>query len=161
LLALNLLKIQKFTTIFPCFFTGMLCFLSICLRNPLMKKKTEEARNVVIKELNATLLFRARICEPSKEPRNRFPAWQAGMTTLFGVHRPATLHRLAESIPWNRFLGTLKFFKFGLCLSHVHIFNDETSLLLSSMTIYSKLPRVDVSPCGYVTVTFIFKIGGS
>jgi hypothetical protein len=34
------------------------------------------------------------------EPRNRFPAWWAGMTTLFDV--PARqLHRLAESIPWN------------------------------------------------------------
>ncbi len=26
---------------------------------------------------------RARICKPFKEPRNRFPAWRAGMTTLF------------------------------------------------------------------------------
>ncbi len=29
--------------------------------------------------------------------------------------RPARLHRLAELIPWNRFLGSLKVLKFGLC----------------------------------------------
>jgi hypothetical protein len=28
---------------------------------------------------------RARICKLCKEPRNRFPAWQAGTTTLFDV----------------------------------------------------------------------------
>jgi hypothetical protein len=28
---------------------------------------------------------RARICRPFKEPRNRFPAWRAGTTTLFVV----------------------------------------------------------------------------
>ncbi len=32
------------------------------------------------------------------------------------THRPARQHRLAESIPWNRFLGSLNFYKFGLCL---------------------------------------------
>jgi hypothetical protein len=46
-------------------------------------------------------------CKPSKETRNQFPAWRAG--------RPvARLHRLAESIPWNRFLGSLNVYKFGL-----------------------------------------------
>ncbi len=29
-------------------------------------------------------------------------------------YRPATLHRLAESIPWNRFLGSVNVYKFGL-----------------------------------------------
>ncbi len=34
---------------------------------------------------------RARIWKPFKEPRNRFPAWRAGMTILFDVlARPAT-----------------------------------------------------------------------
>ncbi len=28
---------------------------------------------------------RTRICRPFKEPRNRFPAWRAGTTTLFFV----------------------------------------------------------------------------
>ncbi len=27
----------------------------------------------------------ARICKPFKEPRNQFPAWRAGTTTLFDV----------------------------------------------------------------------------
>ena len=30
-------------------------------------------------------LSRTCICRPFKEPRNRFPAWQAGTTTLFVV----------------------------------------------------------------------------
>ncbi len=33
-------------------------------------------------------------------------AWRAGTTIL---------HRLAESIPWNRYLGSLNVYKFGLC----------------------------------------------
>jgi hypothetical protein len=31
-------------------------------------------------------------------------------------YRPARLHSLAELIPWNRFLGSLKVEKFGLCI---------------------------------------------
>ncbi len=31
-------------------------------------------------------------------------------------YRPVRLHRLAESIPWNRFLGSLKVYKFGFRL---------------------------------------------
>ncbi len=30
------------------------------------------------------------------------------------TYRPARLHRLAESVPWNRFLGSLIVYKFGL-----------------------------------------------
>jgi hypothetical protein len=30
--------------------------------------------------------------------------------------RPARLHRLAESIPWNRFLGSIEVKKYRLCL---------------------------------------------
>jgi hypothetical protein len=29
-------------------------------------------------------------------------------------YQPARLHRLAESIPWNRFLGSLNVYKYGL-----------------------------------------------
>ncbi len=32
-------------------------------------------------------------------------------------YRPARLHCLAELVPWNRFLGSLKVKKFGLCCS--------------------------------------------
>jgi hypothetical protein len=41
-----------------------------------------------------------RICRPFKDPRNRYPEWRAGTTTLFDV--PA---RYAG----NRFLGSLTF----------------------------------------------------
>jgi hypothetical protein len=36
------------------------------------------------------------------------------MTTLFDLPARQTINKLAESIPWNRFLGSLKFYKFGL-----------------------------------------------
>jgi hypothetical protein len=29
-------------------------------------------------------------------------------------YRPARLHRLAKSIPWNRFLGSINVYKYGL-----------------------------------------------
>jgi hypothetical protein len=32
------------------------------------------------------------------------------------VYRPAKLHRLADLIPWNLFLGSLNVYKFGLRL---------------------------------------------
>ncbi len=56
----------------------------------------------------------ARICEPFKASKNRFQAWRAVMITLFDVYWPR-LFRLAESISWNRFLGSLNVYKFGLC----------------------------------------------
>ncbi len=49
-----------------------------------------------------------------KEPRNRFPAWRAGTTSLFDLPARQTINRLSESIPWNRFLGSLNVYKFGL-----------------------------------------------
>jgi hypothetical protein len=39
--------------------------------------------NIALKE--TPLMYRARICKPFKEPRNRFPAWPAGTTTLLVV----------------------------------------------------------------------------
>ncbi len=45
---------------------------------------------------------------------NRFPAWWAGMTTHLS-YRPARLHRLAESITWNRFLSSINVYNYGLC----------------------------------------------
>jgi hypothetical protein len=53
--------------------------------------------------------------KPFKAPRNRFPAWRAGTTTIFVVP-PTKLHRLAKSMPWNRFLGSLNVYKYGLWL---------------------------------------------
>ncbi len=58
---------------------------------------------------------RARTCRPFKKPRNRFPAYRVGTTTLFVV--PARKGNwLAESIPWNRFLDSINVFKYGLGL---------------------------------------------
>ncbi len=48
-------------------------------------------------------MCRARIFNPIKEPRNRFPAWWAGPTFLFVV--PAREAMLAEPIPRNQFLS--------------------------------------------------------
>ncbi len=53
-------------------------------------------------------ISRARICKPFNEPRNRFPAWRAGTT------------RLAESIPWHRFLGSLNVYRYGLWCSLIY-----------------------------------------
>ncbi len=47
----------------------------------------------------------ARILEQSMGARNR-----VGIGLSYW---PARLHRLAESVPWNRFLGSLKVKKFG------------------------------------------------
>ncbi len=34
--------------------------------------------------------------------------WTRNQVVIGLSYRPASLHRLAESIPWNRFLGSLK-----------------------------------------------------
>ncbi len=57
---------------------------------------------------------RAHICRPFKEPRNWFWAWRAGKRQPYLSYRPARLHRLAESIPRNRFLGFINLYKYGL-----------------------------------------------
>ncbi len=69
---------------------------------------------------------RALICKPFKEPRNRFSAWRAGTRQTYLMYRPARLHRLAQSIPWNRFLGTLNVEKYGLWLV-THTFSTVSS----------------------------------
>jgi hypothetical protein len=45
-------------------------------------------------------------------------------------YRPARLQRLAELIPWNRFLGFLKIYKFGLRFLH-----DKNAFTLMASTI--------------------------
>jgi hypothetical protein len=42
-------------------------------------------------------LSRVRIFRPFKEPRNRFPAWRVGTTTLFDVPALCRQNRLQES----------------------------------------------------------------
>jgi hypothetical protein len=65
----------------------------------------------------------AQIWKPFKEPRNRFPACWAGTTTLlFDVPGPQDfIGWLAESIPWNRFLGSLNVYKFRLCILNISV----------------------------------------
>ena len=52
---------------------------------------------------------RARICKPRKRGAARRAIRQPYLTFW-----PARLKRLAESIPWNQFLNSLKVYKFGL-----------------------------------------------
>ncbi len=55
----------------------------------------------------------ARICRSFKEIRYRFSAWRAG-TKPYLSYWPAKLHRLAKSIPRNRFPGSINIYKYGL-----------------------------------------------
>ncbi len=63
----------------------------------------------------------ARIFKPFKKHMNRFPAQRIGTRTLFDVSaRQATYTQDGGidsllSIPWNRFLGSLNVYKYGLC----------------------------------------------
>ena len=58
---------------------------------------------------------RARICKPFKEPGiDSQPGGPVQQPYL--LYRLARLHRLAESIHQNRFLGSLNVYKYGLRL---------------------------------------------
>ncbi len=70
--------------------------------------------------------YRARICRSFKGTRYRFSAWRAG-TIPYLSYWPARLHRLAKSIPRNRCLGSINFYKYGfrsVCTSYITD-NDE------------------------------------
>ncbi len=41
-------------------------------------------------------------------------------------YRPAKLHMLAKLVPWNRFLGSIKVLKIGLC-SHLTIYTHSSA----------------------------------
>ncbi len=60
--------------------------------------------------------IRARICRSFKETRYRFSSWRAG-TKSYLSYWPAKLHRLAKSIPRNRFPGSINIYKYGLRLA--------------------------------------------
>jgi hypothetical protein len=53
--------------------------------------------------------------KPFKEPRNRFPGWRAGTTTLYNdvPARQATVHRLAKRFLGIDSLGSLNVYKLG------------------------------------------------
>jgi hypothetical protein len=46
--------------------------------------------------------------------------WWAGIGQPFLTYRPPRLHRLAESIPWNRFRGSLNIYKVGLSIHYTN-----------------------------------------
>jgi hypothetical protein len=59
------------------------------------------------------------ICSPRPEFVNVYGAQESIQRMIppayLGLsYRPARLHRLVESIPWNRFLSSLNVYKFGL-----------------------------------------------
>jgi hypothetical protein len=64
------------------------------------------------------LLYRpaiARICKPFKVPG--IDSQPGGpVRQLYLLYRLAGLHRLVESIPWNRFLGSSNVYKYGIRL---------------------------------------------
>ncbi len=60
---------------------------------------------------------RARICKPFKEPGiDSQPGGPVRQRQPYLLYRLARLHRLAELIPRNRFLGSLNVYKYGLRL---------------------------------------------
>jgi hypothetical protein len=58
---------------------------------------------------------RARICKPFKEPGIDSQPGQS-VRQPYLLYRLARVHKLAESIPRNRFLGSINIYKYGLRL---------------------------------------------
>ncbi len=59
--------------------------------------------------------FRAQICKHLRNSGNRFQGIDsASLVGRYAITRHTRLHRLAELIPWNRFLDSLNVYKFGL-----------------------------------------------
>jgi hypothetical protein len=67
-------------------------------------------------------------------PRNRFLVRQPYLS-----YRPARLRRLAESIAWNRFLGSFNVDKLGLS-TPFQIRNDDLSLRLPPLNFTAMMP---------------------
>jgi hypothetical protein len=70
-----------------------------------------------------------RVSSPCGKNSKIFLLWAGilkqsmGTRNLVGIglsYRPARLHRLAEFIPWNRFLGSINIFKYGLWWQSYH-----------------------------------------
>jgi hypothetical protein len=57
-------------------------------------------------------------------------SWARNQVGIVFSYRPARLHRLAESIPWNRFLGSIEVLKYRLCQSFsLNNFTTEVEVL--------------------------------
>ncbi len=97
-------------------------FIYVSKINPLVSSATfpyyeRQSPNLliswIVEEKYMGIKPRARTWRPVKEPRNRFPA-VVPVRQPYLSYRPARLHRLAESIPRNRFLGSINVYKYGL-----------------------------------------------
>ncbi len=84
------------------------------------------------------------ICKSFMEPWNWFqPGGPVQQPYL--LYRPARLHSLAESIPRNRFLGSINVYKYGLgippppCLTPSVSFHSA-SHLISTIPLFNPLP---------------------
>jgi hypothetical protein len=94
----------------------------VSLSKPATLYKTKELYKYDKPLLLSDSLLSARELPESNSPYLRSsridsePDWPVCMTTLFDIpmYRPARLHRLAESVPWNRFLGSLNVYEFGV-----------------------------------------------
>ncbi len=79
------------------------------------------------------LSYRAGILEHSTGNRNRLGiGWP---------YRPARLHRLAELIPWNRFLCSLKVKKYRLRPPRLHWLAESIPGLLKSLKLPAQYPN--------------------
>jgi hypothetical protein len=88
-------------------------------------------------KLIVELLCIAGIFKESMEARNR-----GGIGLSY---RPARLHRLAEFIPWNRFLGSINVQKYGLSASALR-YNVNITTSSSICIDLAALERTSHSP---------------
>jgi hypothetical protein len=91
--------------------------------------------------LSSNMKSWVRICKPSKETRNWFPAWWTGIRQPYLSYRPARLHRLADSINRNRFLASLNIYKYGLRSSTQCTMSSPDTLFISSAAYTNSNPE--------------------
>ncbi len=79
---------------------------------------------------------RARICKLFKEPRNQFGQAGGPVGQFYFSYRPARgciVHRLAESVPRNRFLVSLNVYKYGLRCKTICLYSKLRMLTSKSV----------------------------
>jgi len=69
-------------------------------------------------------------------------SWARNQVGIVFSYRPARLHKLAESIPWNRFLGSIKVLKYRLCKSYsLNNFTAEVEVEVEVLKTEQPLPH--------------------
>jgi hypothetical protein len=80
---------------------------------------------------------------------SNFPGQCWNFLTIYGgqdpsrkrfSYRPAKLHRLAESIPWKRFLGTIEVLKYSLMLRCAAKVGSKASSFLRCISVSAQAP---------------------